>query len=320
LSTLVTHNAIALPSDQSGTFCGIASYHSFFYLTMPQACRVHRFDKSFQYIDSYRADRAYTYLCYDTKEACFWAVTATEHSTIYQLDHSFKEIDCIEIKRKTHKDVSITGISYDCVENTLLLSYPDCILEISKHKGSFCLLHEAASTAYVTVLSLAPYYAVIARKKELQELQIWSRDEGLLEAICIPLAHRVGDVLLHLYDKNKLELLLLTFEQHCRTKLIPCTVTCCGIHLSPCNDHAIDDEEEQGCPYDIIRSVAQIQTAIAHILNAEGEKLQKGITVARNVDELLALNDSVAKMITKAMQLEHVLYAKLEIAQELLKQ
>ena len=321
MSTLVTQSAIILPRKQNDIFCGITSHDSFFYLTVPRARLVRRFDLAFQYIDSYRADRAYTYICYDTKEACFWAVTAAEHSTIYQLNHHFKEIDCIEIKRKSHKDASITGISYDCEENTLLLSYPDCILEIDKHKGSFCLLHEATSTAYAAVLSLAPYYAVIARKKELQELQIWSRDGRLLEAICIPLTHRVGDVLLHSYDKNKLELLLLTFERHCHMQLVPCTMKCQDIHLSPCNDKTTDDErEEQGCPYEIIRSVAQIETALAHILNAEGEKLQKGIVVARNVDELLTLNDSIAKMITKVMQLEHVLYAKLEIAQELLKE
>ncbi|MEG2176693.1 MAG: hypothetical protein RRY97_07430, partial [Oscillibacter sp.] len=62
---------------------------------------------------------------------------------------------------------------------------------------------------------------------------------------------------------------------------------------------------------DIMESIALEQCALSHILNAEGEKLQKAIACADDLDELLCVNHSVEQTITKVTQLEHVLYAKL---------
>ena len=53
---------------------------------------------------------------------------------------------------------------------------------------------------------------------------------------------------------------------------------------------------------------------LAHILNAEGEKLQKAVEIADNICELLEINQSVNKTITKITFLEQVLYAKLELS------
>ena len=47
---------------------------------------------------------------------------------------------------------------------------------------------------------------------------------------------------------------------------------------------------------DIIASVALEQTALSHILNAEGEKIQKIVAGAATADELLAVNKSVNSM------------------------
>lgn len=63
---------------------------------------------------------------------------------------------------------------------------------------------------------------------------------------------------------------------------------------------------------DVIESIALTEASIAHILNAEGEKLQKAIACSRNVSELLCVNESVLKTITHSTQLEQMLYYKLE--------
>ncbi|MFR3389291.1 MAG: hypothetical protein ACLTT1_00360 [[Clostridium] scindens] len=62
----------------------------------------------------------------------------------------------------------------------------------------------------------------------------------------------------------------------------------------------------------MIESIARAECALAHILNAEGEKLQKAVEIADNICELLEINQSVNKTITKITFLEQVLYAKLE--------
>ena len=63
---------------------------------------------------------------------------------------------------------------------------------------------------------------------------------------------------------------------------------------------------------DIIASVALEQTALAHILNAEGEKLQKVVAMSSvRHDDLLETNRSVERMVNAVSRLEMILQSKL---------
>ena len=65
---------------------------------------------------------------------------------------------------------------------------------------------------------------------------------------------------------------------------------------------------------DLFESVALQQTALAHILNAEGEKLQK-ILSFEEISHLTVLqaNQSVESMVNSVAKLETVLKQKLEL-------
>ena len=64
---------------------------------------------------------------------------------------------------------------------------------------------------------------------------------------------------------------------------------------------------------DIISSIALEQTALSHILNAEGEKLQKVIAESVSVEELLCVNKSVNRMVDSITKLEFMLQSKLQL-------
>ncbi|MEG0026413.1 MAG: hypothetical protein RR847_04465 [Bacilli bacterium] len=64
---------------------------------------------------------------------------------------------------------------------------------------------------------------------------------------------------------------------------------------------------------DIIESVALEQTALSHILNAEGEKIQKALALSTTNTELLQVNKSVQSMVNSIARLETVLQGKLEL-------
>lgn len=70
---------------------------------------------------------------------------------------------------------------------------------------------------------------------------------------------------------------------------------------------------------DIIESVALEETALSHILNAEGEKLQAVIALV-NVDAetLLKTNKSVKAMVDSITRLEVVLQSKLSLFEDCL--
>ena len=62
---------------------------------------------------------------------------------------------------------------------------------------------------------------------------------------------------------------------------------------------------------DIIESVALEETALSHILNAEGEKIQKMVAMPDITPEmLLATNKSVESMVNAVSRLEMILHSK----------
>ncbi len=65
---------------------------------------------------------------------------------------------------------------------------------------------------------------------------------------------------------------------------------------------------------DIIASVALEQAALAHILNAEGEKIQRVVADAEVTSEqLLEFNNSVTSMVGTVAGLERILITKLQL-------
>ena len=64
---------------------------------------------------------------------------------------------------------------------------------------------------------------------------------------------------------------------------------------------------------DLVQSVALQETALAHILNAEGEKMQAVIAMPGTTPEqLMELNQSVTKLINSVARLELLFQSKLE--------
>jgi len=64
---------------------------------------------------------------------------------------------------------------------------------------------------------------------------------------------------------------------------------------------------------DITESIALMEASLAHILNAEGEKLQKIVACERNSAVILEANSSVESMVCAITRLEEVLSEVLEL-------
>ncbi len=69
---------------------------------------------------------------------------------------------------------------------------------------------------------------------------------------------------------------------------------------------------------DLLESIALQEAGLAHIINAEGEKIQQAIAMAAaegstvTIADLIAVNQSVADTLIKVTKLEMVLEFKLE--------
>ncbi len=65
---------------------------------------------------------------------------------------------------------------------------------------------------------------------------------------------------------------------------------------------------------DVIESIALEETGIAHVINAEGEKIQKALEISTTIDELVTINESVRKTLIDVSKVQMLLQYKLEIA------
>lgn len=69
----------------------------------------------------------------------------------------------------------------------------------------------------------------------------------------------------------------------------------------------------------LLQSIALEEAAISHILNAEGEKLQKALSMHTcSQKDLIEINKSVEDMVGKIINLETILKCKLEMILPLL--
>lgn len=74
------------------------------------------------------------------------------------------------------------------------------------------------------------------------------------------------------------------------------------------------DVNKCGAAAALVQSIALEETAISHILNAEGEKIQKVLSMHTcDCEDILKVNKSVEDMVEKITNLEIVLKAKLEL-------
>lgn len=63
----------------------------------------------------------------------------------------------------------------------------------------------------------------------------------------------------------------------------------------------------------LVQSIALEEAAISHIMNGEGEKIQKALSLSCNTKELIEVNKSVADMVDKITALEVILKSKLDL-------
>ena len=81
--------------------------------------------------------------------------------------------------------------------------------------------------------------------------------------------------------------------------------------------NAIDKEQAIA---DIIESIALEETGLAHIINAEGEKIQRALEIADSTDDLINVNKSVKDTIVNIIKMQMLLQFKLEEASKIQEQ
>lgn len=304
-----------------------------FYLTVPDCRKIYKYDCNFGYISCCRVCQPYTCLCYDTKDCCFWATVDRDSKKLYKLDDNFSATGCILLDQCGEADCAIAGISYDRENDMILVAFSNFIARISKDGNRCsCLMQTSCKNQYRSIAAAAPFFVTAYTTDSEQMLSLCSNDCKCMQSVPFSCDYIILAMVLSPLENAQKEhtLYLLTCSNGSFFILLCClSFDCCNTgscNNDYCNSHCCkhdccdDDCCKHLCPelceYEIIGSIALVEAAISHILNAEGEKLQKAVSCSNSIEDMLEINKSVNRTIINVTHLEHVLYAKLQAIED----
>ncbi|MEG1687811.1 MAG: hypothetical protein RR276_08005 [Angelakisella sp.] len=313
--------AIAIPSEHGGSYDGMAFDGCNYYFLVPCMQKIIKTDLCYGHIDSFETRRKYHYICYDSKECCFWAATRNCCNKIFKLNACLQEIDCIPICRCKDAAGVITGLSYNCCKDTLLVAFTGCVVEINKWREDAVLKYKSAPLWITGICSVSPYYIISAIENHRQCLILLNAENEPLCCSYLPWRDTVKSILFNPCHKDcegyRFELLVT--REGCYPYSVQIVLNPNKIDFHPCQCNSFLCRkccDERPCKpgaacTDVIESVALMEAALAHILNAEGEKLQKVLASTSDINQIMCVNKEINRTIINATQLEQALYAKL---------
>lgn len=312
MTILQIHSIHSLAAEYYKQYKGIASDGIYFYCTVPQYKEIHRYDQNFEAYEIYPICRPYSSICYDKCENCFWAVSPENASNVYQLDCEFQETKQLHLSFPEHSPDELTGIACDEETNQLIITSPNLLMKIRKRKNARVTMIDKASPCQCYLCVEMPFseYLIASYGNECPQITLSCCSEE------IPLHCFLGNEytpvdfsVQYISPKSK-------WCQLCILAVDSCN--CCHILkgiLSSCRQEE-PPVNPQNCS-DLIESIALMEASLAHILNAEGEKLQKIIQCSHDFCEIMEVNDSVNQTIKNVTCLEKVLLEKLQVAKQL---
>lgn len=290
-----------------------------YYVTLKCQCEIIKLDKCFKVCKKYCTCREYDNICYDYYEHCFWASSRKSFNKIFKLDNNFNEIDFIIIKNMYDYDI-ITGISYDCEKNTLIVSLENIIIEIDKIIEKSKVIHTVKSGLITSVTSVSPALIVTIIINSKYYIRVIDCNGQVINSSVFNYGSMPKNIIFNPCDQqcDQFTLDVLAFKKEVYPYLYKFEITDNDLGFMPleCNFEICRECCSNNCCQrdpcaDILESIALIEASISHILNAEGEKLQKIIAETDDIDKIICVNREVNKTIINCTHLEHILYAKL---------
>ncbi|MEG1848055.1 MAG: hypothetical protein RRX92_03010 [Lachnospiraceae bacterium] len=312
---------IKIPIDCRLNYKGIAFDGKYYYFVIAGSCRILKTDSCFKQIQYYDTKREYNCICYDPSEHCFWVSVPSCSCKLYRLNCSLQEIDCVLLGNCQETADNMIAISYNCYAHTLLIAFSKYLTEYNKETGMLQLKYRTAPFCITGILSIAPGSLITVRKNNSQSVYVLNKDDKLIDEFCVPNCICLKTMLLNPCSSSCGKLILenFIFKNSTCMYLIKLEITAAqlGFEVAPCNDSICNEECSEPIPpkpgscNDVLESIALVEAALSHILNAEGEKLQKVLASTSDIETILCVNREVNKTLINATHLEHALYAKL---------
>lgn len=290
--SLEIYKKIPIVKRENDLYTSFSCVNDNYYFCDPNRYQIVQYNHCFEYVKSIKVKRRYTKICYYPKDKCYYALAYGSRHHIYILNASFEEIDCIPVP--LNYGCSLSAI--DCYRGFLYLSTQN---QLYKMATNYCQDIEKylETENSITALGIFPDYTITANQEYKSEMiNVYCKNKKHLLSVCLPCGYCIQDI------KQCHHKVYILVSNHCEYN----SILICHIQ---CHHHT----DNNSCN-DVIESIALIEASLSHILNAEGEKLQKIIQSTSDPNIILDVNEAVNKTIVNITHLEHVLYSKLEAA------
>lgn len=301
---------------------GIAFDGCYYYLTCPDCCEIIKYDLNFCEVETIKTSKPYTCICFDLIRNCFWVGSLKCPHKLFKTDLYFREIDCIYLPYCGNFSGIITAVSFDCIRNRLLICCTTGIIFINPDiPNEYEIMQKSSISWNIGAVSVAPSYLVIESQNTKQFICVYDYNGKLICKYTIPSAYVAEAIIFSpctIHCSTMPFFYLLATKNGCYSHLLTLSLPNCDIDICHCNYDICDRPCSPFPPYpspdvcaDLMESVALIEAALAHILNAEGEKIQKIVATTDDIDKILCVNKSIQETITNATHLEIILHDKL---------
>lgn len=322
IDTLKDIKEIPIPSKYNYSYNGMAFDGCNYYFSLSCIGKILKTDKHFETQEYFETYREYNCICYDFKCCCFWATSNECNNKLFKLNNQLREIDYITICGCKEAIGFITGISYNCCKDTLMVAFKLCVIEINKQLEQSVVTFKTCSQVITGICYVCPYFIITTTKDGNQYIMIFDFENQIIQKEIYSNIYNLKNIIFNPCTKHHhhYQFDILADKKGCYPYIIQTKIRKEKLDIIPCqcNENIIkycgkklNYKPIDACT-DILESIALEEAAIANILNAEGEKLQKIIAESSDVCEILEANKSVLKTIIYATQLEQVVYKKLE--------
>ena len=329
---------------------GIAYDGYWIYFTVKGEKKIIKYDTQSQQAQWFETSRCYSYLCFDSKDNCLWAMDAYDSSCVYRLNESFESVDTLCILVPGVKEIQNTGIAYDDDSNQLILMYSNVIVRVDKDSFKEQIVGyywNRKSMKRVVGISESYLYSFLSPQNEIH---IHSKEGKFLGKVCISNQLTVVSVdIVANKDVNHSNVYILASREDGTQCLICCSIHIeqqCEIceHKSDFKSTCINDGRSnsncggrrdcrRNCNSSLRRDcrsncncscrrngdwcskqlecIALEEARLAHILNVAGEKFARVKRNSKDIREVRAAHRSIRRVVNHVADKEFILTCKL---------
>ena len=311
--------------DIGNLYKGITFDGCFFYITCPKTRRIYKFNKQFVKVDCFKTTMAYSRICYDIYDECFWATDSSLGNTVFKLDNKFNLISDIDIDFKDAHENKITGLAYNCATGSLIVTFSNRLISVDTRDNSIEVIKKFNKSIIKGVCSISPTLLVTYIKDDGQSISIYDSSLKEIYNFEVPNNYIVESIVFdpcEEFHNNKFTFYVLCTKGGC----LSCV---CKWVLDDKNANASIDfcnyeicRNKYGKPdidiYDketyknILKSTALIENSIAYDLKSEVQKFQELISDNDDSNKIMYANIILNDTISKIYELEAMINEKLK--------